>query len=103
MSDKPIAIVIDDEAQIRKLLRLVLVEKGYDAIEADTGKSGLAEIATRRPDVVLLDLGLPDMNGIEVLKRLREWSHVPAFSASTRKSPYSVAVSLTSRPFTVTM
>ena len=86
MSDKSIAIVIDDEAQIRKLLRIVLMENGYDAIEADTGKSGLAEIATRRPDVVLLDLGLPDMDGIEVLKRLREWSHVPVLILSVRES-----------------
>jgi len=86
LTDKPIAIVIDDEAQIRKLLRIVLVENGYDIFDADGGKSGLAEIATRRPDVVLLDLGLPDMDGIEVLKRLREWSHVPVLILSVRES-----------------
>jgi two-component system KDP operon response regulator KdpE len=86
LSGKPIAIVIDDELQIRKLLRVVLVENGYDVIDADTGKSGLAEIATRHPDVVLLDLGLPDIDGNEVLKRLREWSHVPVLILSVRES-----------------
>ena len=86
MSDKATAIVIDDEGQIRKLLRVVLEEHGYDVVEADTGKSGLAEIATRRPDVVLVDLGLPDMDGIEVVKRLREWSQVPVLVISVREA-----------------
>jgi len=86
LSDKATAIVIDDEGQIRKLLRIVLEEHGYDIVEADTGRSGLAEIATRRPDVVLLDLGLPDMDGIEVVKRLREWSQVPVLILSVREA-----------------
>ena len=86
MSDKATAIVIDDEAQIRKLLRVVLEERGYHVVEAETGKSGLVEIATRRPDVVLLDLGLPDMDGVAVLKRLREWSHVPVLILSVREA-----------------
>ena len=86
MNDKATAIVIDDEGQIRKLLRVVLEEHGYDVVEAETGKSGLAEIATRRPDVVLLDLGLPDMSGIEILKRLREWSQVPVLILSVREA-----------------
>lgn len=86
MSDKATAIVIDDEGQIRKLLRIVLEEHGYHVVEAETGKSGLVEIATRRPDVVLLDLGLPDMDGVAVLKRLREWSHVPVLILSVREA-----------------
>lgn len=86
MSDKPTAVVIDDEGQIRKLLRVVLEENGYRVIEAETGKSGLAEVATRRPDVVLLDLGLPDMDGVVVLKRLREWTHAPVLILSVRES-----------------
>ena len=86
MSDKATAIVIDDEGQIRKLLRVVLEENGYRVIEAETGKSGLAEVATRRPDVVLLDLGLPDMDGVVVLKRLREWTHAPVLILSVRES-----------------
>ena len=86
MSDKPTAVVIDDEGQIRKLLRVVLEENGYRVIEAESGKSGLAEVATRRPDVVLLDLGLPDMDGVVVLKRLREWTHAPVLILSVRES-----------------
>jgi len=86
LSDKATAIVIDDEGQIRKLLRVVLEERGYHVVEAETGKSGLVEIATRRPDVVLLDLGLPDMDGVAVLKRLREWSHVPVLILSVREA-----------------
>lgn len=86
MSDKPTAVVIDDERQIRKLLRVVLEENGYRVSEAETGKCGLAEVATRRPDVVLLDLGLPDMDGVVVLKRLREWTHAPVLILSVRES-----------------
>ena len=86
MSDKATAVVIDDEGQIRKLLRVVLEESGYHVVEAETGKSGLVEIATRQPDVVLLDLGLPDMDGVAVLKRLREWSHVPVLILSVRET-----------------
>src|SRR6266403_2152452 len=72
-----IALVIDDEVQIRRLLRLTLEDQGYRVFEAVSGQEGLLEAAQRRPDVVLLDLGLPDMDGVEVLKRLREWSRVP--------------------------
>jgi len=86
VSDKPTAVVIDDERQLRKLLRVVLEENGYRVSEAETGKSGLAEVATRRPDVVLLDLGLPDMDGVAVLKRLREWTHAPVLILSVRES-----------------
>jgi len=86
LSDKATAVVIDDEGQIRKLLRVVLEESGYHVVEAETGKSGLVEIATRQPDVVLLDLGLPDMDGVAVLKRLREWSHVPVLILSVRET-----------------
>jgi CheY-like chemotaxis protein len=74
VSDKPTALIVDDEGQIRKLLRVVLEDQGYHVIEADSGKAGLAEAATRRPDVILLDLGLPDMDGVVALKRLREWT-----------------------------
>jgi len=94
LSDKATAIVIDDEGQIRKLLRVVLEEHGYAVVEAGNGKSGLAEIATRRPEVVLLDLGLPDMDGLEVLKRLREWSRVPVLILSVRESAEQKVVAL---------
>jgi two-component system KDP operon response regulator KdpE len=77
--------VIDDERQIRKLLRIVLEQDHYRVLEAETGKQGLSDVALRRPDVVLLDLGLPDLDGLAVLKRLREWSHVPVLILSVRE------------------
>jgi two-component system KDP operon response regulator KdpE len=79
--------VIDDERQIRRLLRIVLEEDRYRVLEAESGKQGLSDIALRRPDVILLDLGLPDMDGLAVLKRLREWSHVPVLILSVRDGP----------------
>jgi two-component system, OmpR family, KDP operon response regulator KdpE len=81
---KPLVLVIDDELQIRRLLRVCLESNGYRVAEAATGKEGIAEAAQRPPDVVLLDLGLPDMEGVAVLKRLREWSHVPVVVLSVR-------------------
>ena len=78
------AVIIDDEAQIRRLLRMVLEARGYEVSEAADGTAGLQEIAFHRPDVVLLDLGLPVLGGIEVLKRLREWSEVPVLILSVR-------------------
>lgn len=87
MSEKPTALVIDDEIQIRRLLRIVLEEEGYRVLECETGRQGLSDIALRRPDVVLLDLGLPDMDGLVVLQRLREWSHVPVLILSVRDGP----------------
>ena len=82
---KPLALVIDDEVQIRRLLRVVLDSGGYQVHEAENGQQGLAEAANRKPAVILLDLGLPDMDGLEVLKRLREWSETPVVILSVRE------------------
>jgi len=79
-----VVLVIDDEVQIRRLLRITLEANGYKVLEATSGKDGLVEAATRRPDIVILDLGLPDMDGVAVLKRLREWSRVPVVVLSVR-------------------
>ncbi len=87
MTEKTTALVIDDEKQIRRLLRLVLEEQNYRVLEAESGHQGLVEAAHRKPDVVLLDLGLPDMDGLEVLTRLREWSHAPILILSVRDGP----------------
>ena len=87
MNEKATALVIDDEPQIRKLLRIVLEQEHYRALESDSGRHGLSEVALRRPDVVLLDLGLPDMDGLEVLKRVRQWSQVPVLILSVKDSP----------------
>jgi len=81
---KPVALIIDDEIQIRRLLRVVLEGEDYEVHEADTGQRGLMEIAGRRPDVVLLDLGLPDMDGLDALTRLREWSETPVIVLTVR-------------------
>ena len=81
---KPVALVIDDEVQIRRLLRVVLESADYLVHEAETAAQGLTDAATRRPDVVLLDLGLPDSDGVNVLRRLREWSQVPVIVLSVR-------------------
>ncbi len=78
------ALVIDDEPQIRRLLRVTLEANGYRVFDSATGQDGIVQAAQRRPDVVLLDLGLPDLNGVEVLKRLREWSRVPVVILSVQ-------------------
>lgn len=85
MTEHATALVIDDERQIRKLLRIVLEEDHYRVLESESGKQGLSDVALRRPDVVLLDLGLPDLDGLSVLKRLREWSHVPVLILSVKE------------------
>jgi len=80
----PVILLIEDDSQIRRFLRASLVTQGYDLIEAGTGREGLALAASRVPDVVLLDLGLPDMEGIEVIRQLRSWSVVPIIILSAR-------------------
>ncbi len=81
---KPDLLVIDDEVQIRRLLRLTLESAGYSVREAETGALGLNEAAVRRPDAVILDLSLPDQSGLDVLRRLREWSQLPVLVLSVR-------------------
>ncbi|HSH93803.1 MAG TPA: response regulator [Roseimicrobium sp.] len=80
----PVALIIDDEPQIRRLLRVTLEAGGYRVFDAATGQDGIVQAAQRRPDVVLLDLGLPDIDGVQVVKRLREWSQVPVVILSVR-------------------
>ncbi|CDF83202.1 KDP operon transcriptional regulatory protein KdpE [Pseudomonas knackmussii B13] len=77
-------LVIDDEPQIRKLLRISLSAGGYRVVEAANGEEGLAQAALTRPDLVVLDLGLPDKDGQDVLRELREWSRVPVLVLSVR-------------------
>jgi two-component system KDP operon response regulator KdpE len=83
---KPIALIIDDEVQIRRLLGVALDGAGYVVREAESGSLGLQAVATMRPDVVLLDLGLPDIDGLTVLRRLREWSQTPVLVLTVRDS-----------------
>ena len=81
---KPDLLVIDDEIQIRRLLRLTLESAGYRVREAETGALGLNEAAVQRPDAIVLDLSLPDLDGLAVLRRLREWSQIPVLILSVR-------------------
>jgi two-component system KDP operon response regulator KdpE len=78
------ALVIDDEPQIRRLLRVTLEANGYRVFDAASGQDGLIQAAQRKADVILLDLGLPDLDGATVLKRIREWSRVPIIILSVR-------------------
>ena len=83
--DRPQSVlVIDDEAQIRMILRISLAAQGYRVLEAGSGRAGLALAAEARPDLLVLDLGLPDMDGREVLEELRRWSAMPVLVLSVR-------------------
>jgi two-component system, OmpR family, KDP operon response regulator KdpE len=83
--DKGMILVIEDEPQMQRFLRIVLQGQGYGFIEAQTGQEGLVQAATRSPDIILLDLGLPDIDGLEVTRRLREWSDIPIIVISARE------------------
>ncbi len=83
-SPAPEILVIDDEVQIRRLLTLTLESAGYRVRAAENGSLGLNEAAVRRPDAVILDLSLPDLGGLDVLRRLREWSRLPVLILSVR-------------------
>lgn len=86
MSEGPIVLIIDDESQIRRLLRLSLDAHGYQVREATTGQEGLQQTALARPDLIILDLGLPDMDGLAALRKLREWCPTPVIVLSVRNS-----------------
>lgn len=87
-------LVIDDERQIRKLLEITLTANGYHVIEADTGNEGIKLAASHNPSIIILDLGLPDMEGIDVLRSLREWYHKPILILSVRKSEEDIVKAL---------
>jgi two-component system KDP operon response regulator KdpE len=77
-------VVIEDDPQIRRFLRTALGAEGFALHEAETGERGLLEAAMRKPDFVILDLGLPDVDGVEVVRRLREWTDLPVIVLSAR-------------------
>jgi len=80
----PAVVLIEDEPQIRRFLRATLASQGYRLFEATSGADGLVEVGSRQPDVVIVDLGLPDMDGIDLIRRLREWSSTPVIVLSAR-------------------
>jgi two-component system KDP operon response regulator KdpE len=79
-----VVLVVEDEPQVMRFLRATLVSQGYSTYEATTGAQAVAEAATRSPDLILLDLGLPDADGIELTRQLREWSKTPIIVISAR-------------------
>ncbi|HSB34740.1 MAG TPA: response regulator [Nitrospirota bacterium] len=83
--EKELILLIEDEPQMRRFLRITLQSHGYRLVESETGSDGLLQAASRNPDVVLLDLGLPDMDGLEVTNRLREWAQTPIIVISARE------------------
>jgi two-component system KDP operon response regulator KdpE len=85
-ADKPLVLIVDDEPQIRRLLRVALEMSGYEAVEAATGAAGVEQAILCQPAMMLLDLGLPDMDGNDVLKRFREWSQAPVMVISVRRT-----------------
>lgn len=87
-------LIVDDETQICKLLEITLSANGYKIVKASTGKEGLLMAASHQPSLVILDLGLPDMDGMDVLKNLREWFHKPVIILSVRSSEEDIVRSL---------
>ncbi|HZJ23470.1 MAG TPA: response regulator, partial [Anaerolineales bacterium] len=86
MNNAPHILVIDDEQQILRAMHTILTEKQFKVTTASRGEEGLTLAATIEPDIVILDLGLPDMDGVEVCARLREWTQCPIIILSVRDS-----------------
>lgn len=104
----PIILIIDDEAQIRRFLRVSLEAADYRIVEAATGQEGIVHAAMSHPNVVILDLGLPDMSGLEVLVKIREWSAVPIIILSVQDGEHDKIAALdggaddyVTKPFTM--
>jgi two-component system KDP operon response regulator KdpE len=84
--DRESILVIDDEAQIRRFLKIGLESQGYTVFEASDGDEGMTQSVMKKPDIILLDLNLPDMSGIDLLKKLREWYSAPVIVLTVRES-----------------
>ncbi len=94
MNENEPILIIDDEVQIRRLLEITLSANGYKVIHAANGKDGLIDAATHHPALIILDLGLPDIDGHEVLKKLREWFFKPVIILSVRSSEENIIMAL---------
>ena len=94
MSQQAAIVLIEDESEIRRFLRTTLPSHGYRIYEAATGQEGLTEARTRNPDLILLDLGLPDMDGIEVIREVRRWTTTPIIVLSAREQEQQKVSSL---------
>src|ERR1022692_582815 len=87
MKPKPTALIIDGERAVRRLVQIVLEQERYKVTGVETGRMGLAAAVEERPDVIILELDLPDIDGLVVLQRVREWSHKPVLILSERSLP----------------
>jgi two-component system, OmpR family, KDP operon response regulator KdpE len=94
MTNEGTILIIDDEVQIRRLLEITLSANGYKISEASTGKEGLSLAASYQPALIILDLGLPDTDGLDILKKLREWYHKPIIILSVRNSEDDIVKAL---------
>ena len=83
-SKAPLILVIEDDSQIRRFLRVTLTSNNYNLIEATTAQEGIKQVGLHHPDLIILDLGLPDMDGLEVTRQLREWTSTPIIVLSVR-------------------
>ncbi len=86
MGEDACVLVVEDERQIRRFIRTALEGAGYRVIESDTGRGGLAEATAHKPNLVILDLGLPDIDGTDLIGRLREWTSIPIIILSARSA-----------------
>lgn len=87
---KPCALIVDDEPQIRKMVEVTLTSCGFKLIEAESGNEAIRLTGSYKPDVIILDLGLPDIDGMEVIKRLREWTNTPVVVVSARSDSHDI-------------
>jgi two-component system, OmpR family, KDP operon response regulator KdpE len=94
MTVKNTIAIIDDESQIRKILSIALESADYKVIEAENGKDGIVQVATNHPQLVILDLGLPDRDGLSVLKELRTWTKIPVIILSVKNSEEDIVKAL---------
>jgi two-component system, OmpR family, KDP operon response regulator KdpE len=94
MTSKNTIVIIDDEIQIRKILSIALDSSGYKIVESETAKDGIVQTATSHPQLVILDIGLPDMDGFSVIKELRMWTNIPIIILSVRNSEEDIVKAL---------
>lgn len=94
MTAKNTIVIIDDEPQIRKVLSIALESSDFKVVEAENGNNGIVQTATNHPQLVILDLGLPDRDGLSVLKELRSWTNVPIIILSVRNSEEDIVKAL---------
>jgi two-component system KDP operon response regulator KdpE len=97
---RPAILVIEDEPEIRRFLRASLAAEGYRVVEAASGERGAIDAGTHKPDMAIVDLGLPDLDGVEVIRRIRAWSAMPIVVLSARVQERSRSTRSTPAPTT---